>query len=77
MIKSIKFYFASLCLLLGIIFFAPQAAFSQNYSFQTSTGNAIVPETTDTGNYCDECNTAITLPFTYTFYGETYTIRLT
>src|SRR5439155_4788305 len=44
-----------------------------NYVFSTSTGNAIVPGTTDTGNHADDGTTPITLPFTVQFYDQTYT----
>ena len=33
----------------------------------------IVPGTTDTGNHVDDGTTAITLPFPYTFYGQSFT----
>ncbi len=33
-----------------------------NYTFTSGTGT-IVPGTTDTGNHCDDCTTAISLPF--------------
>ena len=32
-----------------------------------------MPGTTDTGNHCDNCNTAVTLPFPFRLYGVTYT----
>jgi len=32
-----------------------------------------VPGDTDTGNHCDDCDTAITLPFPVTFLGQTFT----
>ena len=42
--------------------------------YTTTTGaGVIVPGTTDIGNHCDDCPTAITLPFPFTFYGTTYT----
>jgi hypothetical protein len=43
------------------------------YAIFSSTGAAIVPGTSDTGNHCDDCVTAITLPFTYDFYGQPFT----
>ncbi|PYL60074.1 MAG: hypothetical protein DMF31_05370 [Verrucomicrobia bacterium] len=33
----------------------------------------IVPGTSDTGNHCDNCDTAVTLPFPFRLYGVTYT----
>ena len=32
-----------------------------------------MPGTTDTGNHCDDCTTAISLPFSVTLYDQTYT----
>jgi hypothetical protein len=43
-----------------------------NYNLFQTTGQ-IVPGTVDTGNHCDGCTTAITLPFTYNFYGQPFT----
>ena len=43
------------------------------YTTTTSTGNAIVPGTTDLGNHCDDCATPITLPFPITVFGSTFT----
>ncbi|MFL5733934.1 MAG: dockerin type I domain-containing protein [Chloroflexia bacterium] len=45
---------------------------SPDYVITASTG-AVVPGTVDIGNHCDDCNTTITLPFAYRFYGETFT----
>ena len=42
------------------------------YSVTTSTGNAIVPGTTDIGNHCDDCPSPVILPFPVTLYGTTY-----
>src|SRR5205085_3456086 len=42
------------------------------YSYSTATAT-IVPGTTDTGNHCDDCSTAITLPFPFTLYEQTVT----
>ena len=33
----------------------------------------IVPGADDVGNHCDDCATALTLPFTVAFYGQNYT----
>src|SRR5207244_11995199 len=42
--------------------------------YWTSSGTVpIVPGTTDTGNHCDNCNAAVTLPFPFRLYGVTYT----
>ena len=42
--------------------------------YWTSSGTVpIVPGTTDTGNHCDNCNTAVTLPFPFRLYAVTYT----
>ena len=43
------------------------------YTISSSTGAVIVAGTADTGNHCDDCGTAITLPFPYTLYGQSYT----
>src|SRR5207253_3066564 len=43
-----------------------------DYAISQSTGAAIVPGTTDSGNHCDNCVTSITLPFTYTLYGQPF-----
>ena len=58
----------------------PGAAFSGNYQVEgctdqygiTSGTDTIVPGTTDTGNHCDDCNTVVSLPFSFTLYGQTY-----
>ena len=42
------------------------------YVISTGTGT-IEPGTTDTGNHCDDCTTAIALPFPITFYDQTFT----
>ncbi len=42
------------------------------YVFTVGTGT-IVPGTTDTGNHIDDGTTAITLPFAYTLYGQSFT----
>ena len=44
-----------------------------NYTTSTTTGNSIVPGTDDTSNHCDDCATAISLPFNVTLYGQTFT----
>src|SRR5207245_2853874 len=43
-----------------------------NYVTSTTTGNTIVPGTTDTNNHCDDCTTAINFPFPVSFYGTSY-----
>jgi hypothetical protein len=42
------------------------------YDIATGT-DAIVPGTTDIGNHCGNCTTAITMPFPVTVFGTTYT----
>ena len=42
------------------------------YVISTGTGT-IEPGTTDTGNHCDDCTTAIALPFPIMFYDQTFT----
>ena len=44
------------------------------YSAVSTTGNAMVSGTTDSGNHGDDVNTAITIPFAFNFYGTNYTI---
>src|SRR5205814_2719128 len=46
---------------------------SANYGIATATGASLVLGTTDTGNHCDDCNTQITLPFTFRLYDQNYT----
>ena len=41
------------------------------YTTATGTGT-ITPGTTDTGNHCDDCATAITFPFPVSVYGQTF-----
>ena len=41
------------------------------YNTTTGTGT-ITPGTTDTGNHCDDCATAITFPFPVSVYGQTF-----
>ena len=54
----------------------PTPTMSPCVQYVTSTGTgAIVPGTTDTGNHCDDCATAITLPFPVTVYGRPITLR--
>ena len=47
-------------------------ACTPNYTFTSGTGT-LVPGTTDTGNHCDDCTTAISLPFSVTLYDQTFT----
>ncbi len=42
------------------------------FSMQTSGGAAIVPGTFDIGNHCDDCMTALALPFPISMYGTAY-----
>ena len=46
---------------------------AQNYQVAQSTGAAIVPGTTDTGNHGDDVTTAISIPFSYNLYGQLFT----
>jgi hypothetical protein len=60
-------------LLLGILStLALSAAANADYSFTSSTGNSIVPGTTDTGNHGDDTVTTVALPFAVEFYGTPY-----
>jgi hypothetical protein len=42
------------------------------YTCSVTPAATIVPGTVDTGHHCDECTVAITLPFTFPLYGQTY-----
>src|SRR5215472_18524924 len=42
-----------------------------DYNTTTGTGT-ITPGDTDTGNHCDDCATAVSLPFPSSVYGQTY-----
>jgi len=46
----------------------------QNHYTITQIGGSIVPGTTDSGNHCDDCTTAVTLPFSYSLYDQTFTV---
>ena len=43
------------------------------YGVTTTLGNSIVPGTTNVGNATDDGTTAITIPFTFSFYGQNFT----
>ena len=43
------------------------------YDITTETGQWMVRGTTDMGNHCNDCTTAISLPFPVTIYGREYT----
>ena len=43
-----------------------------NYTLTQSSGASIVAGATDVGNHGDDVVTTITLPFAYTFYGQTF-----
>jgi N-acetylneuraminic acid mutarotase len=45
---------------------------SPNYRFISSNGNALVPGSADIGNHCEDCTTAINLPFAIMFYGQSF-----
>src|SRR5262249_25534361 len=49
---------------------SPTATCSQ-YTITAGAGT-IVPGTTDTGSHCDDCITAVALPFPFQLYGNTY-----
>lgn len=51
---------------------APRPLTCQDYEV-TSASGTMVPGVTDVGNHCDECVTAIALPFPFTFYDQTFT----
>jgi hypothetical protein len=38
----------------------------------TAGADTIVAGTTDTGNHCDDCDTAVAIPFPFQLYGNTY-----
>src|ERR1051326_5118325 len=42
------------------------------YTTSTTTGNTITAGTTDTGNHCDDCSTAVALPFPVSVYGQSF-----
>jgi hypothetical protein len=44
-----------------------------DYTVVSSTNASLVPASSDIGNYCDDCTTPITLPFTYSLYGQSFT----
>ncbi|MDQ3089091.1 MAG: DUF4394 domain-containing protein, partial [Acidobacteriota bacterium] len=52
------------------ISYAPQAIV---YTTSTMTGQTIVPGTTNIGNNGDDVTTAITIPFSFNFYGNPFT----
>jgi hypothetical protein len=60
----------------------PNADFSGNYTVEgcppgqytiTPGADTIVPGTTDIGNHCDDCDTAVSLPFPFQLYEQTFT----
>jgi hypothetical protein len=52
--------------------FRPVSLPCLNYNISQGTGT-IRTGTTDVGNHCDDCTTAVALPFPVRFYGVTYT----
>lgn len=52
---------------------APAAGQCAGFNLAQSAGAAIDPGTTDIGNHCDDCMTAVALPFPVTLYGAAYT----
>jgi len=53
---------------------AANSAYAQcgAYNITQGSGATIIPGTADTGNHCDDCTTAISLPFNFSFYGAPY-----
>jgi hypothetical protein len=60
----------------------PNADFSGNYTVSgcppsqytiTDGTDTIVPGDTDIGSHCDDCDTAVTIPFPFQLYDQTYT----
>jgi HYR domain len=52
---------------------SPTGAQCNNYTVSSAAGASISSASTDTGNHCEDCATAITLPFPYTLYDQTFT----
>ena len=51
----------------------PTATANQCTTYTTATGTGtITAGTTDTGNHCDDCATAVALPFPVSVYGQTF-----
>jgi hypothetical protein len=50
---------------------APDPTCTPSYTFALS-GTPFVSGVTDIGNHCDNCGTAITLPFPVSLYGQTF-----
>src|SRR4051794_16761749 len=51
---------------------AATPADAQSYYFLRFTGATVVPGTTDTGNHCDDCVTAVAVPFPVNLYGTSF-----
>ena len=49
----------------------PQLTSAATYNTATGTGT-ITAGTTDTGNHCDDCATAVAFPFPVSVYGQTF-----
>jgi len=58
--------------LLGAAGLASSASAQCGNYLVTQTTGTIVPGTTDIGNHCDDCGTPVTLPFSISFYGTSY-----
>ena len=43
------------------------------YRFTPTTGATLVPGTDDSHNHCDDCTSALTLPFAYQLYDQSFT----
>jgi photosystem II stability/assembly factor-like uncharacterized protein len=56
----------------NVLPFILPASSGSGYTLTTTTGATIVPGVADTGNHADDGTTSITLPFTFTFYGQSF-----
>ncbi len=54
------------------VFTAPAASAATTYDISTSSGNNMLAGTSDTGNHCDDCVTAVVSPFPLRVYGQQY-----
>jgi hypothetical protein len=55
-----------------LVLAVPSFASAATYATSSSTGNSIVPGSNDIGNHCDDCETAVSLPFPVSLYGTSY-----
>jgi hypothetical protein len=58
----------------GLLLAAPHATAQTctDYDVATTTGQSVVPGTTDIGNHGDDAATGVALPFTFPFYGNDF-----